>query len=325
MRRTAASPAGCAYAPGLVAVPLPRGADLRRLPPGASRARLLRILLDDAPALAGGLGPARCVNLFRRPGRPRGILETHYGSDSPHRHPAVEIAAVLRGRCRFLLRDRLYRLRAGEAAIVGPEEPHNDSYDSRGAGYEILWFGLYPARHTVHAIRYEPARGPARFVRVGFASTPSASGERLREAVLGDPPDLDAVKEALLYMIERSVSALRRQAPSARHPIVQGALSILREGFPGRISVSETARRLRVTPNHLSAIFARETGTTFSRHLRDLRLGRAEEMLEDPALRLKEVAAACGFASPFHFSRLFKRRFGAAPSEYRRQHLERFA
>lgn len=63
-----------------------------------------------------------------------------------------------------------------------------------------------------------------------------------------------------------------------------------------------------------------ETGKSFTEHLTEQRLQRAYEMLADPDLlhhRIVEIALAAGFGDVSHFNRLFRRRFGDAPSGIR--------
>ncbi len=61
-------------------------------------------------------------------------------------------------------------------------------------------------------------------------------------------------------------------------------------------------------------------GTTVSRLIRERRLDRARRDIGDPhdPRPIAEIAKACGFASPAHFSREFKQAYGASPSDYRR-------
>ena len=45
----------------------------------------------------------------------------------------------------------------------------------------------------------------------------------------------------------------------------------------------------------------------------------AAELLQQPDILVKQVAAQLGFADPFHFSRTFKRVFGLSPDAFRQQ------
>jgi AraC-like DNA-binding protein len=46
-------------------------------------------------------------------------------------------------------------------------------------------------------------------------------------------------------------------------------------------------------------------------------MNKAVEFLNDPNLLVKQVAAAVGYADPYHFSRTFKKTFGVSPKGLR--------
>ena len=56
---------------------------------------------------------------------------------------------------------------------------------------------------------------------------------------------------------------------------------------------------------------------TFSEYLEELRLEKALSLLDDPANNIRYVASASGFSSENTFFKMFKRKFGISPSNYR--------
>jgi AraC-like DNA-binding protein len=63
-----------------------------------------------------------------------------------------------------------------------------------------------------------------------------------------------------------------------------------------------------------------ETGKSFTEHVTERRLERAQAMLANPDfshLRIIDIALAAGFGDISHFNRLFRRRFGETPSSAR--------
>ena len=88
---------------------------------------------------------------------------------------------------------------------------------------------------------------------------------------------------------------------------------------PG-LTISEVARRQGVTPRYVQMLFESE-GITFSKFVRNQRLRRAYSLLLEPRFCDRSVTAiafAAGFGDLSYFNRCFRRRFGAAPSELRR-------
>jgi AraC family transcriptional regulator of arabinose operon len=74
-----------------------------------------------------------------------------------------------------------------------------------------------------------------------------------------------------------------------------------------------------LSPSRLAHLFKAETGQTVTEALRQLRLRQAARLLRHSGRSVQEIAAEVGFHCPFHFSRRFRRAFGAGPREYRRQ------
>lgn len=59
-------------------------------------------------------------------------------------------------------------------------------------------------------------------------------------------------------------------------------------------------------------------GVSASQLLNEARMQHAEELLRsDNRLSVSDVAQACGFSDKYYFQRVFKKKFGATPSEYR--------
>jgi transcriptional regulator GlxA family with amidase domain len=72
-----------------------------------------------------------------------------------------------------------------------------------------------------------------------------------------------------------------------------------------------------VSERQLERLFRRALGCTPTRYYLDLRLRRARILLGQTRLPVREVALACGFATPAHFSRAYRDHFGHAPREER--------
>lgn len=81
-------------------------------------------------------------------------------------------------------------------------------------------------------------------------------------------------------------------------------------------SPKELAEAHHISIRSLSSRFKAATGTSIHRYQMDLKLNLAKEQLPlYPKRRLADVALSLGFYDEFHFSKLFKRKFGYSPSE----------
>jgi AraC-like DNA-binding protein len=92
----------------------------------------------------------------------------------------------------------------------------------------------------------------------------------------------------------------------------------------GDLSVIAVALRQRVTPRYIHMLFDSE-GTTFSQLVLAERLARAHRLLLDtrhPQQSIAAIAYASGFGDLSYFNHAFRRRYGATPSEVRREQAE---
>ena len=89
------------------------------------------------------------------------------------------------------------------------------------------------------------------------------------------------------------------------------------KGIP---SIEEMATKMEVSQRYLSDTLKRETGKTSTEHLHLYLIDEAKNILLKPNKSISEVAYELGFEYPQYFSRLFKKREGVSPSEYREQY-----
>lgn len=87
--------------------------------------------------------------------------------------------------------------------------------------------------------------------------------------------------------------------------------------FDKPLRVSTLSAVAGVSTSHLSTLFKSLTGRSPLQYFICLRIRRACELLRDPDLRVKQVAALLGYYDQFYFSRIFKLVTGVTPSEFR--------
>jgi two-component system response regulator YesN len=83
------------------------------------------------------------------------------------------------------------------------------------------------------------------------------------------------------------------------------------------IGIGQIAEQLHMTPNYLSTLFHKKTGSTFMVYLTKTRMLRAKELLADPHIQIQQVAEQVGYSSARYFTKLFTESVGCYPSEYR--------
>jgi transcriptional regulator GlxA family with amidase domain len=83
-------------------------------------------------------------------------------------------------------------------------------------------------------------------------------------------------------------------------------------------TLSKMAKQVGLSIWYLPRLFKKHTGISFGEYLRNLRLEKAEKLLQDTTLSIKEIAAAVGYKYVSDFDHHFKSAYGICPGEYRR-------
>jgi len=128
---------------------------------------------------------------------------------------------------------------------------------------------------------------------------------------------IDLVALALGAEGEGRAVAEERGARAARRSAILRVIE-LRSGDPG-LSAITIALLLGITPRYVHLLLE-ETGKSFTHHVLERRLDKAAMLLCDPRWRYRkiaEIAAEAGFTDLSYFNRVFRRRFGATPSDIR--------
>lgn len=117
---------------------------------------------------------------------------------------------------------------------------------------------------------------------------------------------------------ERQQSEARQ--PGLLRPIdprVRKAMVFIEENYQRDLSLVKVAGAVHLSIWHLCHLFKSETGETFVRYLKAIRMQRARKLLENRLLSIKEVMNKVGMRDQSHFAKDFKRAYGLTPSEFR--------
>lgn len=85
-------------------------------------------------------------------------------------------------------------------------------------------------------------------------------------------------------------------------------------------SIEQIADKMSVSQRYLSDTLKKETGKTTTEHLQLYLIDEAKNILLKPNKTISEVAYELGFEYPQYFSRLFKKKEGLSPSQYRERY-----
>lgn len=91
----------------------------------------------------------------------------------------------------------------------------------------------------------------------------------------------------------------------------------MNQHFQNVITLADVARLANMSEVSFSRFFKQRTGNTFIDSLTEIRLGHASRMLIDTTHSVSEIAYRCGFNNMSNFNRIFRKKKGCTPKEFR--------
>lgn len=134
--------------------------------------------------------------------------------------------------------------------------------------------------------------------------------ERLVLREMNDPEDAGRFLRQIAAQF--TDYAGRHPARAVQHPVIREVMAIAEQNIEGDLDLKTLAARVSVHPFHLSRLFKKETGQTFSDYIMARRMVRALLGLQ-AGNKVYEAASAAGFKDPGNFSRAFRSYWGVSP------------
>ena len=146
------------------------------------------------------------------------------------------------------------------------------------------------------------------------------------EALAHSSSGFHAVLQLLEVLYELSLSEGARELSSSAFSRAESRFESRRvarvhqfiaEHFHEDIRLETLSDLVGMTPVGFSRFFRQRTGRTLSDYIIDQRIGYAARLLVDSTQTVAEICYDCGFNTLSNFNRLFRRRKGCSPKEFR--------
>ncbi|MDA0923126.1 MAG: GlxA family transcriptional regulator [Proteobacteria bacterium] len=145
--------------------------------------------------------------------------------------------------------------------------------------------------------------------------------------IIADDHDEDLanlVADQLIYTsIRTDQDTQRLSIPTrigVRHPKLGQVIRMMEQNIEEPISPATLARDVDMSTRQLERLFRRYLNRSPKRYYMELRLGKARNLLMQTDMSVINVALACGFASPSHFSKCYRAHYATTPYRERGTH-----
>lgn len=251
-----------------------------------------------------------------------------------HFHDKYEIYYLYSGERYYFIKDKTYHIKSGSLALIKPYDVHYTT-NCANSGYDRHLISFYKKymqefidlsdggnllqcfESDIHVMKlnmYEQS-----FVETLFHS--------LDKECNSNNPDNELYKKTLvaqlMIFINRNIERFQDKDTdyiNSSHKIVSGVTTYINNHYNEDITLYGTSDKFHISPHHLSRIFKKYIGFTFTEYLNGIRVKEAQTYLRKTNIKIQDISEKVGFKSSTQFGRSFKKISGMSPNTYKKLH-----
>ncbi len=252
--------------------------------------------------------------------------------DSYHSHDHLELAFMLSGAGKYQIEGEMYEVREGDLIILNPGVKHQALLSEHSTVPTTEFFvGFSDIQIPGYPHNYLPAPDGGHIIH-----TTGEFRQKISRVCAAMENESIFYKEGRYFMLKAYLMQLillviREQCQAVspvgscsfesvnKKYVVEKIVQYFEEHYNEKISLDQIAENMYLSPFYISKIFKSEIGDTPIRYLINIRLEKAKMLLESgDSSSIQEIAGMVGYDDAYHFSKLFKKRYGISPSQARK-------
>lgn len=130
-------------------------------------------------------------------------------------------------------------------------------------------------------------------------------------------------KDAFHYLIQtalRLIEARDDEKKEHTNQVVYRLNRYVEDHLDSDLSLTTLSDLVHLNPYYMSRLYKQMTGIHLPDYITDERIKKAKELVVESRLKMHEICKKVGFESPAYFTRIFKKKTGCTPQEFREMH-----
>lgn len=222
------------------------------------------------------------------------------------------ILLVTNGTAAVLFNKKTYNLSAGNVVIYFPGE---EQYYSLGQNSSTMWchFSGYAIKDILDECNIKSG--------IFFYSPNNAFSETFMRLIrqYNYPLKRKYANVSLLELLYMFSDQSNGESNNKSMESLLPVLTYINANYNKNISIDILAKKAGYSKSRFSHLFADTIGITPKKYQNNIKLRSACEFLNSTTATVTEIALMCGFNDALYFSRIFKKKYGVSPSEYRKK------
>ena len=247
--------------------------------------------------------------------------------DRPGGMKGYIINLTVQGRGQVFDGEQSFECEPGDVLLFPPGVPHYYGRAPDHAEWYHRWVYFRPRGFWANWLQW-PTQERHRIGRLHLRDA------AVRKEIDGLFIDIDAThrggkstsEELAINLLERLLIRCQEEMPSYRsRPLdarVQAACQFISNNLARELSLEDVAQHVCLSPSRLTHLFRNQLGVNIVRWREDQRIILAKHMLQSTTTPVSVIAGRVGYDDQLYFSRVFRKRVGVSPTEYRRSSEE---
>ena len=239
-----------------------------------------------------------------------------------HYHPEYELTLILKGSGKRIVGDDHAYFSAGDLVLVGPNLPHTWVSETSSAAVVIQFteefigpLVRYAECDRIRKLLARSAQGlhfPGKTaVRRAIEALPESKG-------VGRITGLLEILQALTGGVALASPYFQPAFGKKAEGRINEVFRLIDQHYAEGLSLPKVASLVGLSESAFCKFFKRTTGKTFSDYVGEIRIGHACQLLNETDDTISGIAWRSGFESLTYFNRVFLKKKGMRPREFRK-------
>lgn len=252
-----------------------------------------------------------------------------------HWHPEIELTLVMEGEISYQVNDSLYHLKEGEGLFCNTNVLHcGRGFHTQDCSYLSITFHprlLYGYNSSIMQNKYmnhilkSPSLASVHFApEVEWQARVLEKIECIRLLDAEHPASMElqiqiALLEIWRLLFEHVETRESGYAENGRDiERIRQIMEYIQNHYAEKIALEDLADQIHLCRSESCRLFKRYMNESMFDYLLNYRVERSLELLRQSGLDITQIAGQVGFVNPGYYSRIFKRKMGCTPMEYRK-------
>lgn len=153
-----------------------------------------------------------------------------------------------------------------------------------------------------------------------FESEEMAQEKYLHISLIEEAKDVREVLELFELFLNQANLIIAEGMKKSQKPNMQRILDYVHEHFAEPLNLTDMGKKFHYNPSYLSNYFSDHNHQSFSEYLKQVRIQKSIELLQEE-IPISKISASVGYSDHSYFCRVFKNTTGLSPSSYRRKYF----